>query len=443
MAEKKTENQFVKGFFRFHSVGQGLFYSGIIRPEDPNPNNSFCFVYDCGSLSNKRFLKNEIDDLVALLPTIKEDNSKKEKRKLNLLVVSHLHEDHVNGLAHLLQNVQVDTVLIPYYSEAQRVLAVLDSIDEDEHPSSSAESGFQGLDYISFIANPVSWFQRKGVKRIILLGSEENSENAKFQYQFDRDDEGRPIINPFVSEKNDNKTIIWQLGYSAVMECPTIFWKIRFENLRPDPKLQKCINILYHELEKYLTKSKSLVDILSDKSLLSELKGSIQKECGNIHNRTSLVLLHGPSESNSFYNINWMKPRQWDIDKKGPRGSIYFPCGYNPCQSLLTGDLELPKDDCPISLVDDLINKHGGECLVFQFPHHGADFSYSNQFEKLNAVCAVISFGITNRFGHPTMTALDSLANNYPVGKGAEKRTPYVAFSNERHAVDYMIEVRP
>lgn len=34
------------GNFTFHSVGQGLFYSGIINNE---PNKPFIFVYDCGS----------------------------------------------------------------------------------------------------------------------------------------------------------------------------------------------------------------------------------------------------------------------------------------------------------------------------------------------------------------------------------------------------------
>ena len=67
--EKKEENEKgqkgeeeemdLKGVFRFHNVGQGLFYSGILNQEADSGkrHQTVCFVYDCGTGSSKNFLK--------------------------------------------------------------------------------------------------------------------------------------------------------------------------------------------------------------------------------------------------------------------------------------------------------------------------------------------------------------------------------------------------
>ena len=41
--------------FEFHSVGQGLFYSGCVGED----SNAFCFVYDCGG--RKRCIEHEVN----------------------------------------------------------------------------------------------------------------------------------------------------------------------------------------------------------------------------------------------------------------------------------------------------------------------------------------------------------------------------------------------
>ena len=54
----------INGAFRFHSVGQGLFYSGIISKKSSHQFQTFNFVYDCGTLSSRVFLKKEIDTFI-------------------------------------------------------------------------------------------------------------------------------------------------------------------------------------------------------------------------------------------------------------------------------------------------------------------------------------------------------------------------------------------
>ena len=104
------------GRFRttFNNVGQGLFYSGKIVV---NEDKSFNFVYDCGTHSKREYLKTSIK---RYSNSIKDNNNKK---KLDLLVISHFDADHINGLETLLSEVdEMETVVLPYYTPEERLL---------------------------------------------------------------------------------------------------------------------------------------------------------------------------------------------------------------------------------------------------------------------------------------------------------------------------------
>ena len=92
--------------FTFHNVGQGLFYTGKI--------DDFNFVYDCGSLSKyKKYLFDSVNNYVGNV------------KKLNLLIISHLHIDHISGLDTLLNRVKVDKVILPYFLPLERLIISL------------------------------------------------------------------------------------------------------------------------------------------------------------------------------------------------------------------------------------------------------------------------------------------------------------------------------
>ena len=94
--------------FTFHKVGEGLFYSGRI--------DNFNFVYDCGaqcdSQHKSRHLNSVVDNYTSALRTAKAN--------VDLLILSHLHEDHVAGLNRLLSQVSVDIVMLPYLPPFER-----------------------------------------------------------------------------------------------------------------------------------------------------------------------------------------------------------------------------------------------------------------------------------------------------------------------------------
>lgn len=93
--------------------------------------------------------------------------------------------------------------------------------------------------------------------------------------------------------------------------------------------------------------------------------------------------------------------------------------------SIFTDDIELQKNESfQILPIDPDEHRY----LVIQFPHHGAKNDCNiNYFSELHTITMILSYGITNKFGHPNGTVLSEL-----------RRFNLV---NERQAFDYQITV--
>ncbi len=389
----------INGTFRFHNVGQGLFYSGILNKKDSKSHALFSFVYDCGTDSSMTFLESEIDSFKLLLPT--------NEKKLDLLVISHLHDDHVNGVECLLKDIKVDTVVMPYIDDGLKSLPLVES---------SANSDFLRTFYL----DPVNWFSLMGVRRVMLLGAEgiEQKEiNIASERPLDNDDSDFQVDPESVlrTDSVDETSIIY-LRNLASIKCSKYCWEFKFENLKLDSKL---IDLYKNIVKDYIGKYKTLENILKDKKITKALRTDIIKNCRDILNRTSVVFLHRPKADKVIAQLNICNCN---------------PCGYlSPVKSnkdiwystVLTGDIELKKKESfQILPIDPDEHRY----LVIQFPHHGAKNDCNiNYFSELHTVTMVLSYGITNKFGHPSGEVLCML-----------RRFNLV---NERQAFDYQITV--
>ncbi|MCL3881033.1 MBL fold metallo-hydrolase [Marivita sp. GX14005] len=118
----------IRAVHRFFPVGQGLFATGSVEfwpprrrprrivdtggPSRPAPLGPYRWVYDCGSSSGKRLVTNAIDDL------------KRDCRgeKIDLLTLSHFHNDHISGVVELLNVIGAKTVMLPWAPLWHRLL---------------------------------------------------------------------------------------------------------------------------------------------------------------------------------------------------------------------------------------------------------------------------------------------------------------------------------
>lgn len=144
---------------RFHAIGQGCFYSGEIHC---NPNSApLRLVYDCGSETPGNALEREVSSFQQLV----------HDAKLDVLVLSHLDADHVNGLSLLLDNgLTAENVFLPYLTPAQRAIAAAGAGAEADP------------DYFELLADPVGFLEGRGVANIIFVnGGEDDEERTSEQ----------------------------------------------------------------------------------------------------------------------------------------------------------------------------------------------------------------------------------------------------------------------
>ncbi len=388
----------INGTFRFHNIGQGLFYSGLLNKKDSKNHAIFSFVYDCGTYSSMTFLKSEIDSFKRLLPT--------NERKLDLLVISHLHDDHVNGLEYLLKGIKVDTVVMPYIDGGLKSLPLIES---------AGNSDFLRTFYL----DPVRWLASRGVRRVMLLGAEDaipKREDISPSQQSLNNDDSEIYVDPesviHISSTGGASTVY--LKSLSTVRCQKYCWEFRFENLKLDPRL---ITSYKDIVEDYIRKYKSLENILIDRKLIKNMRAEIRTQCDNIFNRTSVVLLHRPIANKALAHLGfcdccfnrYLMPPEYIDD-------IF-------CGTILTGDVELKKGEV-FRILDNASVKHGYS--VVQFPHHGAKNDYNmDYFCALPVITTVLSYGIANKYGHPHGKVLHRLKS--------------VAIVNERQAFDYQI----
>ena len=401
----------IKGTFRFHAVGQGLFYSGLIQGTSYRYGETFSFVYDCGSISSRCFLHREIDDFKALLPY----TQLRRKKRLELLIVSHMHDDHVNGLEYLLDNVELDTVVMPYTDSVIRLLARAESSSEEEFLS-------------AFYMDPIGWFASNGAHRILLIGSppevdyrneESNDYINQYNGEYDRIHVERRCI---LSRDNIGETEILYLDNKAQAQI-SFCWSFRFNNLYLS-ETKKYIDVVDRfQKEKML----SLDDIFHDRLMTKELAKRLRTAMpsGKTVNRTSVIVEHEPVLEYGKTTCFQSSLPIWigsSIHKNHPDDILYHLRKISDyCRrTVLTGDIEI-KEDESIPLSDKL------EYTVFQYPHHGARKALPYTTTSPHRAVVVFSAGVVNKYGHPHPDVLNN--------------EEYSILVTERNAFDYSIAV--
>ena len=103
---------------RYHyPVGQGIFSAQIIRGLG---DSKYVCVYDCGSVSGADNIPMYVNNLYEKL-----NPGGKDKAKIDLLVISHLDKDHVNGVSKLMEWFDIKKIVIPYMSKIEKIILAL------------------------------------------------------------------------------------------------------------------------------------------------------------------------------------------------------------------------------------------------------------------------------------------------------------------------------
>jgi hypothetical protein len=424
-------------------VGQGCFYTAIIEPEHGEP---FAFVYDCGSDTKGNALKTEIETFLRSLGS----------RGLDMLTLSHLDADHVNGLDLLLVSARTTKVaFLPYFTPAERLLCALRFPNEAENS------------YYEFLADPVQFLLSRGVESVVFIGPGEGGEppplEAPPEVSPDDDEAGPPKLDIW-NLPNDNRTRAAFLGENQTYaSSPDILfktdrqtvklfslWRFRFfhkeENLRDeitrligkpapraaletDPVAKRAAAFLdtVETVQKQQANSLApmeLVEAIRDKKTRKAIKKAYQGTIA-LQNDVSLVMWHGPERISEFSYRSEVFGSRPSADWEPWQHSLrrQRKAARNTTGTMLTGDLNLRNQRTKAALLQHYTLSLPETAFLY-LPHHGSHENWKADASILasNPIC-IVSAGLRSKHGHPHVDVVEELEDEYhlPVYRSHER----------------------
>lgn len=320
-----------------HPVGQGAFFTEQFY--DENGTAVFNVVYDCGEKSSTKHLDIEIDNTLNLTGTPLE---------IDVLFISHLDEDHINGVSRLVNMhclTKRSIVILPLHYPLVLKLVLQQSRNV---------SGF----YVDrTYENLMNLFSSEAK----ILGISNNEEFLDDPLIFD---EGLSGVNAFSAIKS-----------MQPLKYKDLWYYFPFNTILDDDR--------YHKFQDALDDAKIDKSQLADGQYilnhLKELTGiykQLPKSIGKVTaiNVNSLnVLSYGAKDLN--YHLTWLNYmdnniRRWCLPWVDLERIVY----NSRCSCLYTGDcvMEGHFDKC----LSTLINKITPVIGIMQIPHHGRETCY-------------------------------------------------------------------
>ncbi|WP_154617985.1 hypothetical protein [Pseudomonas syringae] len=124
----------------FHPVGHGTFFTGQIWS---TWGPTFTWVYDCGSKRRRAALEKAL---------VKLENLESWPTVIDLFVISHFDDDHVNGFERFLENRSIKWLVLPYMDIGQKIEQAASLTSE---PCSASTALFQ--------LDPNKWLESHGL----------------------------------------------------------------------------------------------------------------------------------------------------------------------------------------------------------------------------------------------------------------------------------------
>ncbi|MDE1821899.1 MAG: hypothetical protein KGJ23_13955 [Euryarchaeota archaeon] len=392
-----------------HGVGQGLFYSGSVMPL--HHEGEVNFVYDCGVRDDGKghpTLASTISTYKGTLPP----RGSGGKKQLDLLFISHLHDDHTAGLPELLKDVETRYLFLPYLAEWERALVFMQS--------SGGEAWFP-----SFLADPVLFATTElGVRYVVLLTGAEpkggrpgREDNPDRPPQEDLEGSLDRAVSMLEDDPNRDRTLAGERGLprwqslkldqrvllktdSRPLRLP--YWRFKFFSAPPN---QGALAQFRNDVNALL-RGRSLADLLTSPAGIKGLEAAYEKlsdSSRELHwkvNNTSLVTYHGPNnQALGDAHTSCSGPNCCKF-VSGPclGGSFGEPFG-----TLLTGDLHFLYSDLYLQQMTHFASEQRLISTLLM-PHHGARSSWNPRLlqDLPNLKQVIASASVHSRYGHPS-----------------------------------------
>ena len=379
----------------FHPIGQGAFYSEHFKFCSKRIN----VVYDCGSSTDTSYIKREV-----------KNNFYKDE-KVHALFISHLDEDHINGVPFLLEYCDVENIFFPLISsENKYFLKMWMKIN-----------GVQGFskDFLENPHNAISNLKLNKNEIPKLIGVREYlDENGEMSYSR-------------IEKVNSGENVC---GMINNLNMPPFWLYIPF-NFKQEERIKK----LKYSLEEVFEKPISLSDL--DKlwreceNSKEKIKEAYRKVPGSF-NTNSMTLFSGAEKGvkaetmplffeSSFqnhyeyfrnqYNLFSKLYIDYDIHFRFYRRYYEEILGPKEGGCLYLGDYDASGNE-KLKQLRVAYKEWWYKIGCIQIPHHGSHYNFNSDLADMNRFYFV-SAGIKNPYHHPHSKVITELLLNehYPL----------------------------
>ena len=376
---------------RVYSVGDGFCYEGMIIVEK---YSKYHFVIDCGSQApkNKNQKIGKLSNQQECKERLKRISRKivEQDEHINLLILTHLHVDHCNGVQYLLNKGIPDTIIMPYlYPEERLCLIINNDMDEEELE-------FMAMPYTRILN--LAKEKNPNAKLILIRGNDDSNNEINLDNSTNDESDvwGEPheyseeimrledIESPDVQVLHANQKII---------KFNDIIWIFKFFNLEAD---KNDVDVL-----KKIVGNLTAKDLYENINALKKQYKNIAKKLFNDFNNTSIVTYHAPLQN------------------------IYR------CGTLITGDINLKHN------IADMILKHyeneRNKIGLFSVPHHGSDNNWDIKLIDNGFLDDSICFASTHNHYPNRMTA--AMMSDF----GSHNISTFVVDENEYNEIEQYI----
>ena len=382
----------------FHPIGQGGFYTETF---DDLPNKPMV-VFDCGGTS-RQSMKKYID---YFLPR----NPKDPKATIEAVFISHLHDDHINGLQHLIDRANVKKIFLPQFTSNQVFEIIFYNAARGTKGSNSNQL------VLSFIESNKSNHSLNEVSiiQIAEVTGDNNYQNVTHNIQHGVSSQTIASGTSLILENN------WvYISFNPKSKAPY------FDGITDQATKEKLLS-LYNNTNLY--EQATALALFVESCGVEQCKELYKKMFGGIHNGQSMTLFSGLRNPNMEISSCPFPPtchhylyslwRDWFAEfAKDNEDCI-------PTNFLYTGDYEAGESAKMEELSSFYTNMKVWKTICgVQIPHHGSRKNYAD--ELYNKRCyAIASASSSNRYRHPNIDTLINISN--------QKCMPFVVTEKEQ-----------
>lgn len=361
-----------------HPVGQGGFYSEKLIDED----ETVSVIYDCGG-NNQKSIESYLENYYP----------GKIDEYIDAVFISHMHEDHINGLKYLLTHYNVRYLFLPQLNEDEILEAFL-----------------------------YNYFRNTGsIGNLLLLELYEQNNDSNYPYtntriiKVPKGEVGEePVSMDIVKDidKNIKNENLKYLNIGAKIHFNSKWVYVPFNPPVKSELLKekgRFVNFFKDSLKLETVSIRELPSIIR-KVGVDKCKAVYTDYFGFNHNAYSMTLFSGATQS-VFYSFIYESlihkfrycPKHCDCFDHH-RG-CFDPLYYSP-NCLYTGDFDTKSH---VTNLQNFYKKFWRTIAAIQVPHHGSRNNFDSRLYDSSKVRGYISVGEKNIFHHPNIDTLIGL----------------------------------